>query len=601
MYLFNRILFYVVLLGSPVITMAGQHALLIGVSDYSDSRIPDLEGPVHDVTAMRDVLVNKWQFNESDITLLLDSQATEVAILDAIDSLQFQTAEGDDIVIYYSGHGTSARDQDLGARLNLPDGSGAIVGSDFNPDRLNRKSLSSSRTDGLIVGRFDIRPRLELLDTNRNVLVIFDACFAGNAARDITPVYRPATTRQIALSQWLAPLPKTMNTSASDTSASSELLATRSRSRSLANTSDDSFAYKNTVFFGAAAEDQYAVDFSAADIEAGNVATIDGKPHGGFTDSLLRALWSPPDASGALSFTTLFNRTVNQFNIWCKVCGHTPVSLPAASDTNNELMVRTILSVSQLLASDYNYDASNEPAFSDALIVDTELPDGTVLALKNLLPRNALELQSLDQAVSPDLYFEKEGLDIRAYASDGQLITRLPQQMEDATLARWLAGRQWLKERMLQDLQNEQGNLQVSFRHPMASNIVSEGDYVHFSVVSKTPASLVVLLLDASSQLSLLYPVNEQERQSVLPALATQRIPAQQEQPIQVTPPWGTDTVLFYTLPPSHKLERTLTQLANLDTIPFDHPFLASLFQMLEHEESTYSAATIRIVSTPAL
>ena len=597
MFLRIRTLLRFALLLFPVCSLAGQHALLIGVSDYSDSRIPDLEGPVHDVAALRDVLVKQWGFNESDITSLLDAQATERAILQAIDALESNTSEGDDIVIYYSGHGTSASDQDLGARLNLPDGSGAIVGSDFNPDKLNRESLSDSVQDGLIVGRYDIKPRLEALDEHRNVLVIFDACFSGNAARDANAVYRPAARRQIDLSLWL---PASPEKAGGDASAPANA-ATISRSRSLQSTDDNNFTYKNTVFFGAAAEDQYAVDFSAADIAAGNVTSIDGKPHGGFTDSLLRALWLPQSEFDGLSFNTLFNRTVNQFNVWCKVCGHTPVSLPARSDTNNQLMARTILNVPQLLAVDHRYNAANEPAFTDALIVDTESLNDTELALKALLPNGVLAHQSVEKATSPDVYFAKDALSmVNAYGSDGQLITALPEQIADGELSQWLSGRQWLKRRMHQDLINEQGALQVSFRHPMAGNSVTQGEYIYFTIANKTPASLVMLLLDAQSQLSLLYPVSEQEQQFVLPALKTLRIPSESEQPLQVTPPWGTDTVLLYTLAPDHNLGPALRQLASLDTIAFDHPSLANLVDTLDNNELTYSAATIRIVSTPA-
>lgn len=591
-----RTLLHVALLLCSASSLAGQHALLIGVSDYSDPRIPDLEGPVHDVAAMHDVLVRRWQFDKSDITVLLDDQATEQAILEAIDALKFQTSDGDDIVIYYSGHGTSASDPDLGARLNMPDGSGAIVGSDFNPDNLNDKSLSGSVSDGLIVGRFDIKPRLEVLDKNRNVLVIFDACFSGNAARNVNAIYRPATRRQIDLRQWL----RSSSDTPANTMTSVESLNTAD-TRSYGTTINDNFNYKNTVFFGAAAEDQYAVDFSTADIQAGNVSSIDGKPHGGFTDSLLRTLWSPPGASGLLSFNTLFNRTVNQFNIWCKVCGHTPVSLPVTNETNNALMVRTILSVSELLAAGKVYDASSEPAFIDALIVNTTLSDGSELALKNLLPKNTTELHLLTQAVSPDVYFEQGNANIRAHAADGHLITELPESTTDSAMSQWLAGRQWLKHRMRNDSLNEQGDVHVSFRHPMAGNRVSEGDYVHFSIFSKAPASLVALLLNANSELSLLYPVNEQERQFVLPALTTHRIPGEQEQSILVTPPWGTDTVLFYTLPPSHTLKPALTQLASLPFVPFTHPALENLMTTLDNRESSYSATSIRIVSTPAL
>lgn len=583
-------LFCLTTLLASAMSQAGQHALLIGVSDYTDSRIPDLEGPVNDVLALRDVLLKNWQFEDTDITVLLDAQATEAAILNAIDALKHTTDKGDDIIIYYSGHGTSAADPDLGARLNLPDGSGVIVGSDFDPGKLDRMSLRQPADDGLLVGRFEIRPRLQALDTNRNVLVIFDACFSGNATREVVSIFKPTRKRQIDLSDYFQVSSETAN------STSRDKINTPQKSRSITIDPAVNFVYQNTVYFGAAAEDQFAVDLSKAEIDAGLVTTFDGKPHGGFTDSLLRALSTLPDSSNSLSFIQLFNRTLNLFNTWCKACGHTPVSLPTASTPDNELLGRTILIPSLLLANDTGYDSSSEPALQEALIIETTLGDGTELALRSL---NSKAKNTVAHATTPDVYFTPIKQQINAYSSDGQLITQLPIDTDEAAMARWLAGRQWLKRRMLQDLAKGAGDLQVSFRHPLSSNRLGAGEHIHFNVLSETPASLVAFVLNANSELSLLYPVNDTERGTLLPAFQSQRIPKQDEPTIQVTPPWGTDTVIFYTLPTTHSLENPLRELALLETIPLSHRALKAFEKALNTTDIRYSASTIRIVSSP--
>ena len=102
------------------------------------------------------------------------------------------------------------------------------------------------------------------------------------------------------------------------------MLASSQMEGSLVATDEPAFEYKNTVYFGAAAEDQFAVDFSQAEIDAGLVSSIDGLPHGGFTDALLRVLSTPlsgvldnqadsarPDNHEVeLSYAQLFNRVV---------------------------------------------------------------------------------------------------------------------------------------------------------------------------------------------------------------------------------------------------------------------------------------------------
>ncbi|MDB3935262.1 caspase family protein [Granulosicoccus sp.] len=585
----NIAVFLAVLLASGS-NRADQHALLIGVSDYTDPRIPDLEGPVNDVDALRDVLIRNWLFKEENIQVLVDAQATEANILQALDNLQLSTAPDDDIIIYYSGHGTSASDPDLGAHLDLPDGTGAIVGSDFNPDKLNRRSLDQATDDGLLVGRYEIRPRLQSLDIGRSVLVIFDACFSGNAARGFSSPYTPKHVRRIDLSAlWgTSDTNKPPNPPGED----------KATSRSWYPSKDNAFAFDNVVYIGAAAENQYAVDFSTEEINAGLVSTIDGKAHGGFTDSLLRALWEPTN-NNSLSFAQLFNRTVNQFNVWCKVCGHTPVSLPDVQTDINGLLGRIILSAGALLAYKPEYDVTSEPVLQDTLIVDTKLPNG-LFAMKSLLPNKAVALDELADQSSPDVYFEQARNHINAMSADGQLINQLDINTDDEGMSRWLEGRQWLKRRMARDLDKENDNLNVSFRHPMTGNRVVEGESLFFNIQATADAKLLALVLNSNSELHLLYPINERERQAVLRARSVKRIPENGEAQIQVTPPWGTDTVLFYAVPPAHEVEEALAHLASLAFIPLDDPALNVIESILEDKQIPTAAATVRVVSGPA-
>ena len=194
---FRHLVFSFALLVSTGVATAAQHALLIGVSDYTDTRVPDLEGPIHDVAALKDMLLTHWLFDQANVTTLINDEATESAILKALDALPSRATPGDDILIYFSGHGTSASDPDFGSRLNLPDGTGAIVASDFDPTRLNRQTLSNASDDGLLVGRFELKPRFQALDAHYNVLIMFDACFTGNSARALPTSYRPKNTRQL--------------------------------------------------------------------------------------------------------------------------------------------------------------------------------------------------------------------------------------------------------------------------------------------------------------------------------------------------------------------------------------------------------------------
>lgn len=594
MFTFPAIILSLFLLLAPLLGQAGQHALLIGVSDYTEPRIPDLEGAIYDVEALRDVLVTNWQFSVDSVTVLINEDATERAILDALDTLQKTSDTGDDIIIYYSGHGTSALDPDLGSYLNFPDGSGAIVASDFDPKKINRNSLTQPTEDGLLVGRFELRPMLERLDKDRNVLVIFDACFSGNATREVPSAYRPSTKRYIELLALI------------DESNPPEFLSgdnvAGTANRSLSVQPSSGFHYRNTVYFGAAAEHEYAVEFSADEIAAGVVSTLDGKPHGGFTDSLLRALWEKPAHANTLSFASLFNRTVNQFSIWCKTCGHTPVSLPDPNTLGYKLLGRTILNASPTWHSlpEHASDTNTNTISSEPLIINSDLRADARQAFKSSLAKFSRLSEASEANTSPDIYFENSFEHLKALSSDGALITELSPDLSANNLNQWLLGRQWLKERNLRDSRLEQGNLHVSFRHAMAGNRVYEGDHINFAVISTQATKLLVLVLDANSDLSLIYPVNARERNAVLPALKVQTIPGEGEPPLRVMAPWGTDTVLFYGLNPTHELDPLLRELATLDRIAFDHPQWIAFEAALDESLVEYSSALVRVISTPS-
>ena len=77
-------------------------ALIIGINDYQDPKIPDLKTAVNDAQAMAEILHEKYGF---EINLLLGSQATERGIYNALRRLAASAKPNESILIYYAGHG----------------------------------------------------------------------------------------------------------------------------------------------------------------------------------------------------------------------------------------------------------------------------------------------------------------------------------------------------------------------------------------------------------------------------------------------------------------------------------------------------------------
>jgi hypothetical protein len=82
--------------------MSVNRGLLVGINAYP--RQP-LRGCVNDVIDMADFLVEKCEFEESDIRLLTDARATTDAIRQHLGWLLNRVRAGDRLLFHYSGHG----------------------------------------------------------------------------------------------------------------------------------------------------------------------------------------------------------------------------------------------------------------------------------------------------------------------------------------------------------------------------------------------------------------------------------------------------------------------------------------------------------------
>ena len=90
------------------------YAVIIGISDYQDDRIPDLRFAVNDAQEFYNILVdpNYRDIPEDHVKLLLDQEATTRNIKEAIGKwLSDQAKEEDTALIYYAGHGSSEKEE----------------------------------------------------------------------------------------------------------------------------------------------------------------------------------------------------------------------------------------------------------------------------------------------------------------------------------------------------------------------------------------------------------------------------------------------------------------------------------------------------------
>lgn len=84
-----------------------RYALIIGASDYADNRIPDLLACGNDARGLYDVLTDPTigMFPKEQVTMLVDADVTEDAVVDAIDQLGRRVGPQDLVLVFFSGHG----------------------------------------------------------------------------------------------------------------------------------------------------------------------------------------------------------------------------------------------------------------------------------------------------------------------------------------------------------------------------------------------------------------------------------------------------------------------------------------------------------------
>jgi len=151
-------------------SFATKRALVVGVEQYKN--FPKLNGPKYDAENFARFLQDNWGYQKTDIKVLLDEQATSKNFLTAIDQwLIGSTNPGDDVVIYYSGHGTQINDIDN----DESDGYDEALAL-YDVKVSNNKSFVNVVTDDQIA-------KALARANGRNIRMIIDSCHSGDMAR----------------------------------------------------------------------------------------------------------------------------------------------------------------------------------------------------------------------------------------------------------------------------------------------------------------------------------------------------------------------------------------------------------------------------------
>lgn len=513
--------------------LAERYALLVGVSDYATK---PLSGPVNDVAALRKVLNEKWSFKSKNITVLLDEQGTKKNILKAIDDLTKKTQEGDDVFIYLSGHGTSANDRDM--RIPLPTTSGAFI-----PVDIKGVDTMASLMEHLVIGRRDLQPLFMKLDKGgRHVFVAIDACYSGNTVRGFFSKDK-LPSRNLSLRELL---PNTRSFG-DDLAKKTEKDWVQAESKEY-----NTYPYSNVFYLSASGEHEPAQDIPLELIRV--YPTIDGKPHGAFTDTLLRVLSRDIDADinedGQVTYVELKNIMRNLMR--SRGFDHTPQGLPTmAEDTNNlssqpifGAPSRGLVRVTSNLTPKTN---SEQLSRTQVAALDTpalaQTPDMFTVKLDPALKGVASQLTNDDKIrIADDNYqleLRREKGAILALSRSGDLIAEIDDLKADA-MASFVRNQAKAHELVSQRI-TPNFSIDLELFGPGRGSTAIRGQDIGFSIKSTENVYIFVLDIDSQGLVSVLYPYHEHE----LARLDKNKI-LDLKNISTVTPPFGRDYILVY-------------------------------------------------------
>lgn len=146
----------VITLADRISSHSMYYGLFIGVNQYSDPGIPDLDNPIKDAERLYQILTDKYTFEEENIQFLRNPTRSEIVF--ELDELRDRVSSEDNLLIFYAGHGYWDKEARIGYWLPA--------------DATKNSTVEWFRNSTLVDFLQAIR--------TKHTLLITDACFAGS-------------------------------------------------------------------------------------------------------------------------------------------------------------------------------------------------------------------------------------------------------------------------------------------------------------------------------------------------------------------------------------------------------------------------------------
>ncbi len=542
---------------------AKNQALLVGIGKYKNLPPANfLDGPKYDLPALKKVLKSKWGFTDKEIHILKDKQATKANIMKMLENFYNITDKGDHIIFYFSGHGTSGFDTSLG--IPVPHGSGAIVPYDGLLEGSKETILKS-----LIIGKNDLVPRLSKLDKGgRHISVFFDSCFSGNAVRGL---FSHLDKRRPPKLKHRQVVPRITNKSAIGT-----------QPIKIAKTPP--YPYTNVFFLSAASDREYADDINQESLPW--YPTIDNKPHGAFTDALLRALDGDIPVDSDKDNNIAYEELHKAIQKTLLNGGHkqTPQSLPSLKEDKTGLHYRNIF-----------LSEKKPPKPATTKVNDQFVPSDLKVRLYNQALTNKIE-------ALPQVRVVTDNADIVVITETGKeqytLLNNAGDNLAEVnsltSLIKQIKQRAWFHQISWRESKNP-FHLSFELAQSVRGNTFRLGEKINFNLKSEKDIWLVLLYISSSGDISTLYPYYDYEATLIK---ANRLISIPPNEPIEVTLPIGTDQVVAMAF---SKKPRFLTKLIGKDNLRPGGYLIRKITRAIQMNQQSLAVAMVQLHTIPSI
>ena len=503
-------------------------ALLVAVGQFRDPALKsfELRGPAVDIDSVQQSLTGQWGFAAADVLTLRDSEATHERILAEISALEQRSAKGDTVLIYFSGHGTSANADENS--FDLPYATGAWVPYDLD------YSSPPAAKKSLVVGRRDLVPRLKRLDEGgRWVVVVSDSCYSGQVVRSFGQSFShtrflPMNARDLGVAHVAAPIS--------------------------ARPQPPPYPYQHVVLLSGASDSETGADISTPQALQ-QAPTLDGKYHGAFTDAFLRLLKGQL-LPGAFNYAQA-REAMNSFLEHRNFAQH-PQLLPAIAEDPQDVGSNSFLGMNVPAL----HTESSAAAAAPSSAVGAPSREAVHVRLEGVAAPLRAKIAAMAGvsivATGGDLALRQTGEQVQLMGPAGDPV--ITTTAGDPNLLKRIAAQAWLNRSL--PVGGDKLGLRADTDPGSRGNTYVQCESFVFEVRLKKPAFVMLLDLDSQGSLTVLYPAGPLERR-VIPAGVATAIPgADPKDHIVVTPPFGTDlvTVMAFEQQPAFFVDLTGAQ-----------------------------------------